>query len=59
MEYTKHTYPTEFIPLCTIVTVFGTGSEMNNGAVITNEEKKIKGALWGAQASYAFPDPAP
>ena len=57
MEYTKHTYPTEFIPLCTIVTVFGTGSEMNSGAVITNEEKKIKGALWGAQASYAFLDP--
>ncbi len=57
MEYTKHTYPTEFIPLCTIVTVFGTGSEMNNGAVITNEEEKIKGALWGAQASYAFLDP--
>ena len=57
MEYTKHTYPTEFIPLCTIVTVFGTGSEMNNGAVITNKEKKIKGALWGAQASYAFLDP--
>ena len=57
MEHTKHTYPTEFIPLCTIVTVFGTGSEMNNGAVITNEEKKIKGALWGAQASYAFLNP--
>ena len=57
MEYTKHTYPTEFIPLCTIVTVFGTGSEMDNGAVITNEEKKIKGALWGAQAAYAFLDP--
>lgn len=57
MEYTKHTYPTEFIPLCTIVTVFGTGSEMNNGAVITNEEKKIKGALWDAQAAYAFLDP--
>ncbi len=57
MEYTKHTYPKEFIPLCTIVTVFGTGSEMNNGAVITNEEKKIKGALWGAQAAYAFLNP--
>lgn len=57
MEYTKHTYPTEFIPLCTIVTVFGTGSEMNNGAVIINEEKKIKGVLWGAQASDAFLDP--
>ena len=58
MQYTKHTYPTTFIPLGTIVTVFGTGSEMNNGAVITNEEKKIKGALWGAQADFAFLDPA-
>ena len=31
---------------------------MNNGAVITHEEKKIKGALWGAQAEFAFLDPA-
>ncbi|WP_418521691.1 iron-containing alcohol dehydrogenase, partial [Ruminococcus champanellensis] len=37
---------------------FGTGSEMNNGAVITHEEKKIKGALWGAQADFAFLDPS-
>ena len=58
METVKHTYPSKFIPLGTIVTVFGTGSEMNNGAVITNEEKKIKGALWGAQAEFAFLDPA-
>ena len=58
MQYTKRTYPSEFIPLGTIVTVFGTGSEMNNGAVITNEEKKIKGALWGAQAEFAFLDPS-
>ena len=58
MQYTKHTLPTKLIPLGTIVTVFGTGSEMNNGAVITNEEKKIKGALWGAQAEFAFLDPA-
>ena len=58
MQYTKHTYPAKFIPLGTIVTVFGAGSEMNNGAVITNEEKKIKGALWGAQADFAFLDPA-
>ena len=57
MENTKHSLPTEFIPLGTIVTVFGTGSEMNNGAVITHEEKKIKGALWGAQADFAFLDP--
>ena len=58
MQYTKHTLPTKFIPLGTIVTLFGTGSEMNNGAVITHEEKKIKGALWGAQAEFAFLDPA-
>lgn len=58
MQYTKHTLPTKFIPLGTIVTVFGTGSEMNYGAVITHEEKKIKGALWGAQAEFAFLDPA-
>ena len=58
MQYTKHTYPSAFIPLGTIVTVFGTGSEMNNGAVITHEEKKIKGALWGAQADFAFLDPS-
>ena len=57
LENIKHTLPTEFIPLGTIVTVFGTGSEMNNGAVITHEEKKIKGALWGAQADFAFLDP--
>ncbi len=57
MQYLRHTYPSEFIPLGAIVTVFGTGSEMNNGAVITHEEKKIKGALWGAQAEFAFLDP--
>lgn len=57
LENTKHTRPTAFIPLGTIVTVFGTGSEMNNGAVIAHEEKKIKGALWGAQADFAFLDP--
>ena len=58
LENTKRTYPARFIPLGTIVTVFGTGSEMNAGAVITHEEKKIKGALWGAQADFAFLDPA-
>ena len=31
MEYTKHTYPTEFIPLCTIVTVFGTCGDHQRG----------------------------
>lgn len=57
MQTVKHIFPTEFIPLSTIVTVFGTGSEMNSGAVITHEEKKIKGALFGAQADFVFLDP--
>ena len=57
LENVKHTFPSKFIPLGTIVTVFGTGSEMNAGAVITHEEKKIKGALFGAQADFAFLDP--
>ena len=33
MQYTKHTYPSEFIPLGTIVTVSGTGSEMNSAQI--------------------------
>jgi len=57
METMKHTYPANFIPLGVIVTVFGTGSEMNAGAVITHEEKKIKGGIFGAQADFAFLDP--
>ena len=57
MENTKHTFPTKFIPLGTIVTVFGTGSEMNNGAVITNDEKKLKAGIWATQADFAFLDP--
>ena len=44
------------IPLGVIVTVAGTGSECNGGAVITNEEKKIKTGVWGAFASFAALD---
>ncbi len=57
MEMVKHTFPGRFIPLGVIVTVFGTGSEMNNGAVITHEEKKLKSGIFGAQADFAFLDP--
>lgn len=32
----------EPLPLCAVVTVAGTGSEMNGGAVITNEKLKVK-----------------
>lgn len=57
METVRKTYPSEFIPLGAIVTATGTGSEMNAGAVITHEEKKIKAGIFGAQADFAFIDP--
>ena len=57
-EYAEHGAPTEFIPMGAVVTAFGTGAEMNNGAVITNEEKKSKSPLWGAFYDFAILDPA-
>lgn len=57
MENTKKCYPSEFIPMGAIVTASGTGAEMNAGAVITHEEKKIKAPLLGAQAEFVFLDP--
>ena len=49
----------EPLPLGVIVTVAGTGSECNGGAVITNEEKKIKtGRDYPAlNARFALMDP--
>lgn len=41
-----------------IVTASGTGAEMNAGAVITYEEKKWKGPIFGNGASFAVLDPA-
>ena len=58
LEYIDHKQPAEFIPMGAVVTAFGTGAEMNNGAVITNEEKMLKSALWGAFYSFAILDPA-
>ena len=57
LEYTDHGQPTEFIPMGAVVTAFGTGAEMNNGAVITNEDKMQKSPLWGAFYSFAILDP--
>lgn len=58
LEYTDHQQPAEFIPMGAVVTAFGTGAEMNNGAVITNEDKMLKSALWGAFYDFAILDPA-
>lgn len=57
MEFSRRTHPSHFIPMIAIVTASGTGAEMNNGAVITNEDKKIKAGVMGAQADVAMLDP--
>ena len=50
----------EPVPLGVIVTVAGTGSECNGGAVITNEEKKVKTGRDYPQLNptFALMDPA-
>lgn len=58
MEYGKGKFPTAGIPMGAVVTVSGTGAEMNSGAVITYEEKKWKGPIFGTAASFAVLDPA-
>lgn len=57
-EFTDHEFPTEFIPLGAVTTVSGTGAEMNNGAVITNEETKQKNGMLGALSRFVVLDPA-
>ena len=56
MEFTDHVFPTEFVPMGAVVTATGTGAEMNNGAVITHEEKKNKTGVFGAFANFAVLD---
>ncbi len=58
MEYGKGKFPTAGIPMGAVVTASGTGAEMNPGAVITYEEKKWKGPIFGTAASFAVPDSA-
>ena len=58
MEYGKGKFPTAGIPMGAVVTASGTGAEMNAGAVITYEEKKWKGPIFGTAASFAVLDPA-
>lgn len=57
-EYAQHQQPEKFLPMGAVVTAFGTGAEMNNGAVITHEAKKSKSPLWGAFYDFAILDPS-
>lgn len=56
MLYTEKRVPAKFIPIGAIVTASGTGAEQNNGAVITNEDKKLKQPLVGAYHRFAVLD---
>lgn len=58
MEFADHEFPTGGIPMGAVVTIFGTGAEMNNGAVITNEATKQKNGMAGSFHSFAVLDPA-
>lgn len=57
MEYGKGKFPTDSIPMGAVVTASGTGAEMNGGAVITHEEKKIKTGIFAAAPRFAVLDP--
>lgn len=58
LEYCDHRFPTASLPVGAVPTVSGTGSEMNGGAVITNEEVGIKGGLFSAAPVFAVLDPS-
>ena len=57
MEFSQGKFPKEQLPMGAVVTASGTGAEQNNGAVITNEEKKIKTGVFGAHYDFAVLDP--
>lgn len=58
MEFVNHQFPTAALPIGAVVTASGTGAEMNGGAVITNEEKKMKTGLLAFAPRFAVLDPA-
>lgn len=58
MEYEKGIFPQAGIPIGAVVTVSGTGAEMNTGGVITHEEKNWKGGIFGIAPTFAVLDPA-
>lgn len=57
MEFEKGQFPTEFIPMASVVTASGTGAEMNAGAVITNEDLNVKTGILGTLSDFVVLDP--
>lgn len=56
-KYWEDSVPVDnpIVPVASILTMVGTGSEMNGGSVITNEEKKMKnGRIFGSDVYPRF-----
>lgn len=49
--YERKVFPDKALPIYGILTLSATGSEMNSGGVITNEEEKKKWG-WGSKVTY-------
>ena len=58
MEHSARRFPQQAIPMGAIVTASGTGSEMNGGAVITNEVLHLKAGMGAFPPAFAVLDPA-
>lgn len=56
-QWIDHQIAPQGIMMGAIVTASGTGAEMNNGAVITYEEKNWKGPIAGTFATFSVLDP--
>lgn len=57
MFFNDHKAITDGTPWGAVVTLSGTGSEMNGGAGITNAAKGTKATLFGTHARFAISDP--
>lgn len=57
LEFNQKKLPNIFVPMASIVTASGTGAEMNNKGVITNEKIKIKRSIVGAISDFVILDP--
>lgn len=58
MEHSAHRFPQQAVPMGAVVTASGTGSEMNGGAVITNEDLHLKAGMGAFPPAFAVLDPA-
>lgn len=58
MEFSRQVTARDWIPMGAVLTAAGTGSEMNNEAVITNEAEHRKESGYGCHADFVIMDPS-